>query len=512
MMGWMRMANVLRMLAISFAAFTASCSDFHAKEEQGGETHFLMECVEDGCPDELSCVCGVCTTTCANDDACSVLGDRAACEGTRLASLACGDEVPPAQVCDATCSSDAQCEAHGEGYECVHGRCRPEATATAVAMGDECPDGGCEDDSPLVLIVLDTSASMERQTNCVCTSAACSECLPRCSMEESQKNRWTQALEALTGTFDDFSCEAKDRALFGDAYDSKQELPYHEPRGVQRTDGILQTYAARARFGIATLDPTASYERDDQRSIEEYSFSMAADEAGVWSYPAPRDASEVETIGGRLVGSYRYPGCPHPYFMNTGIRNRDATSGALMIEMASDDDSATEEAIRQTLLAVRPYGGTPIAAALDDVRALFELDPDMSAERDNPKRAHVILITDGRPDDDYRANNCDCNEPESGKDNCAGMLRPEELASDMHCPYPTPERAALALRCGNSAACDAGFVSKLHVVGFALMDDDAAREKVDAIASWGGDEPAVFAKNSDELRAALASIIEGALD
>jgi hypothetical protein len=508
------MANVLRMLVISIAALTASCSDFHATEAEGGETHFLMDCAEDACPSELSCVCGVCTTTCANDTACSALGGRAACEGTKLASFACGDEVPPAQVCDATCSNDTQCEAHGDGYECIHGRCRPEAIAKAVAMDDECEDGGCEDGTdPLVLIVLDTSLSMERKADCECTSPACSECLPECSSDGSEKNRWAQTLEALTGTFDDFSCEAIDRETLVDTHDSNANVPHHEPRGVQRADGILQTFATRVRFGIATMDAIASYDRDQQRDILEYSFTAAADEAGLWSYPPAQDPSEVESrVGDRLAGSYRYPGCPQPYFMNTGIRNRDAAAGALIVETALDDESATEEAIRQTLLAVRPFGGTPIAAALDDVRALFELDPSMSAERDNPQRAHVLLITDGRPDGDYRANNCDCNEPESGKDGCAGLLREDESPSDMHCPYPTPERAALALRCGNSAACDTGFVSKLHVIGFAVSGDEIAREKVDAIAFAGDTERGAFANNGDELRAAIAAILDGIVE
>jgi hypothetical protein len=511
MIGRMRMTDVLRMLAISVAALTASCSEFHAKDEQGGETHFLKECSEDGCPNDLSCVCGVCTTTCANDGACSALGDQAACEGTSLSSFVCGDEVPPAQICDAMCSNDTQCEARGEGYECVNGRCRPEAIATAVAAHDECDDGGCEDtDDPLVLIVLDTSGSMERKTDCMCTTASCIECLPQCSADGSEKNRWTQALEPLTGTFDDFSCEAKERTD-PDTHDFMYQVPHHEPKGVQRADGILQTYATRVRFGIATMDAITSYGRDVQRSIEEYSFSMAAEEAGNWSYPAARDESEVESRPeGWPVGSYRYPGCPNPYFMNTGIRNRDATSGALTVELASGDESATEQAIRQTLLAVRPYGSTPIAAALDDVRALFELDPTMSAERDNPKRPHVILITDGRPDDDYRASNCDCNDPESGK-SCEGLLRSDEIASDMHCPYPTPEDAARALRCGASEACDAGLVSALHVVGFAISDDNVAREKMDAIASAGGTERSALVNSGSELRAALAAILDSIL-
>jgi hypothetical protein len=367
---------------------------------------------------------------------------------------------------------------------------------------------------PLVFIVLDTSVSMERLAECTCTTAHCSECLPECSAEGSEKNRWAFALEALTGTFDDFSCEAIERDTMVDTYDSTERIPYHAPKGRQRADGILQTYAARVRFGIATFDGIASYDRDEQRSIEEFGFAESADEAGLWSYPAAQNEESIEIRpDGWVVGSYRYPGCPHPYVMNTGIRGRDAKSGALIVDLEAGDTDWSVDAIRNTVLAARPSGGTPIAAALDDVRALFELDPSMSAERDDAsRRRHVILITDGAPDDDYRANNCDCNDPESGKDGCAGLLSEDEVASDMHCPYPKPEEAARALRCGAAEPCDAGVVDAVHVIGFAVTNNSVARAKVDEIANAGGTIAGVFAEDADELRAALATIIEGIVD
>jgi hypothetical protein len=321
-------------------------------------------------------------------------------------------------------------------------------------------------------------------------------------------------LEALTGTFDDFSCESIDRETLIDTYDSTVAIPYHAPKGSQRADGILQTYAARVRFGIATFDGIASYGRDEQRSIAEFSFAESADEAGLWSYPAAQNEESIEIRrDGRRAGSYRYPGCPHPYFMNTGIRSRDAESGALIVDLEAGDADSSVDAISRTVLAVRPFGYTPTGAALDDVRALFQLDPSMSAERDDAsRRRHVILITDGAPDDDYRANNCDCNDPESGKDGCAGLLREDEVASEMHCPYPRPEEAALALRCGSGEACDAGVVDAMHVIGFDISDNNVTRAKVDEIANAGGTTAGVFAEDADELRAALATIIEGIVD
>lgn len=215
------------------------------------------------------------------------------------------------------------------------------------------------------------------------------------------------------------------------------------------------------------------------------------------------------------VGTYRFPGCPHPYVMNTGIRSRDAESGALIVDLEAGDADSSVDAIMQTVFAVRPFGtgGTPTAAALDDLRALFELDLSMSAERADPsRRRHVILITDGRPDDDYRASNCDCNDPKSGKDSRAGLLEGDEIASEMHCPYPKAEQAARTLRCGSGETCGGGVFETVHVVGFDVADDLVARMQLDLIADAGGTTAGVFVGDGDELRTALASIIEGIVD
>ena len=86
------------------------------------------------------------------------------------------------------------------------------------------------DATPLVMVLVDTSASMERLSNCACTSASCDECLPDCS--KAVRNRWAEMLEVLTGTFDDFSCEALDRtAENGATYDLGFAMPVSPPVG-----------------------------------------------------------------------------------------------------------------------------------------------------------------------------------------------------------------------------------------------------------------------------------------
>src|SRR5690349_19806281 len=74
---------------------------------------------------------------------------------------------------------------------------------------------------PYLMLVIDSSGSMERLPACTCTTPGCEECLPNCTLpnvtpgnippkdaagHELKKNRWAVTLEALTGTFNDFQC------------------------------------------------------------------------------------------------------------------------------------------------------------------------------------------------------------------------------------------------------------------------------------------------------------------
>jgi hypothetical protein len=500
------MTHVLRALTLSVVALAASCSDFHAKEQEGGETHFLRECLWGACPEGLSCICGVCTIACEDDDTCTGLGERAACRDTESKSLSCEGESPTLQICDATCSSDEQCGALGADYRCIENRCRAKSIDEDRSKAD-----------PLVMIVLDTSASMERKAGCECTTFSCIECLPACGTEGSEKNRWAHALEALTGTFEDFSCEAKTRDDEG-AYDFAYSIPYHQPTGAQQADGIVRTYADRVRFGVATFDGIASYDRDaSQLAPDEFSFSRSAGQDGLWSYPAVESIEELE-VGphGFQAGLYRYPGSPHPYLMNTGIRGRDAESGALTIAERRGADEAAVDRIEQTLRAIRPFGTAPIAAALDDVRWLFEKDPALASERMHAEREHhLILITDGEPDDDYRLLGCGCFDDGNADDCGDGLL---EVPAEMTCPYPSPSQAARQLRCGVSQECEGGAFDSVHLIGWAEGGlswadggEPGTAQLVEAMAIAGGGTSRIV-EDGAELRSALAAVLDSIVD
>lgn len=496
-----------RLLAASTAMLVASCSAFHGKNQEGGETHFLKGCTEGACPSGLECICGVCTASCESNDACGSLGQSAGCRDMEPASALCESTQPPSgQVCDAPCTSNAQCATLGEGYQCVARRCRAEGVATEVIEEHACSD--CEGD-PLVMIVLDTSGSMENITDCECTTARCEECMPKCSAETPEKNRWTELLEALVGTFETFMCEAVPRDE-ASAYDFGYSVPYHAPQGVQRSDGLFREYGDRLRFGLATFDGIQSYDKAPQLGLEEFSFTKSAGQAGLWSYPAIESAEQLEARwDGFQAGVYRYPGCPQPFVMNTGIRGPDAESGALVVMERPGLSEPALSALEANMLNVRPYGSTPIAAALDDVRWLFERDPMLSEERAHPERPrHLILITDGSPDDDYRSAGCACFEDGDSSDCSLGSL---EAPLDMHCPYPTVTEAARRLRCGSDDDCDAGPFDAVHIVGLSLDSDELAVSALQDMAAASAGSLA-FARDGDELRNALSELLDAILD
>ena len=206
-------------LAALVTCTLAAC--FKSEPRVGSETHFMQLCSDDTCGDGLQCICGVCTEACKSDDACKDLADGASCESADADSKACGDSVPPARTCDARCERDADCKSLGSQFACMNGGCRERAKMSAGGTGSEpstvgtttsqCSGSECSlADAPLVMLLVDTSGSMERLPSCECTTPGCRECLPNCAQQD--RARWTLLLEALTGSYGaDYSCDALDR-------------------------------------------------------------------------------------------------------------------------------------------------------------------------------------------------------------------------------------------------------------------------------------------------------------
>ncbi len=465
--------RVLSLLCLALLA--SGCADTHTPAF-GGETHFL---------------------SCERDSDCEVLGGGFVCgaggtcesDGASIASAdeCTGDECVPAPSAD----GEAAIDSAGAG--------------AAPCTGDDCPVTTAQ---PLVMLVVDSSGSMERLPDCQCATPGCEECLPRCGAAPgSQRNRWAVMLEALTGRFDGFTCATLPRtADNGMTYDAGYYLPYNRPEGDQQDDGALDTFAEELRFGVATFDAWDTYVGAPPLvAALEFDLGTSRGRDGMWSY----DPAEVLARAGRLDpeqhGMFFYPNCAEPYFMDTGIRSAIAEEGALRVAHDPGEAMAVNQAIQRDLLTVRPYGGTPIAASFEDLDTYLRDDPDSAHEReemDTPR--HVVLLTDGYPDDDYRQFGCNCREDQEPDDPnfCGG---PSNDPNMMQCPYRTPEDAARVLRCGRGATCDDGIVDRVHVVGLAVSDPIVV-DRLDAIARAGGSEEARLAGDTAGLREALTQV------
>jgi hypothetical protein len=103
-----------------------SCGGTTGGPTNGSESHFLDSCGAAGCPDGLSCLCGVCTRRCGSAEECTPLS-----AGARCVEL---DDIPSAKdceslsltesVCDQPCSANAACAVLGASFDCVQGVCR----------------------------------------------------------------------------------------------------------------------------------------------------------------------------------------------------------------------------------------------------------------------------------------------------------------------------------------------------------------------------------------------------
>ncbi|MEY4579663.1 MAG: hypothetical protein RL701_4366, partial [Pseudomonadota bacterium] len=195
---------------------------------------------------------------------------------------------------------------------------------------------------PFVMLVTDTSGSMEYLPGCKCTTKGCTECLPDCALSNldplnlpKKKNRWSMVLEALTGQFIDYQCLPLERTVDnGMTYDLDYSLPYTRPwvcpngdrlcaypgtdvLPIQRENGLLDNYNGRIRFGLATFDGMRTYTgASDLVYEEEFNVALSNGAQGSYSYG-----------GGKRV---HYPGCAKDYMIDSGIRSPTAPEGGLI--------------------------------------------------------------------------------------------------------------------------------------------------------------------------------------
>lgn len=487
-----RASGVLWVLA---ALGCASC--FRTNSQVGGETHFLA---------------------CKKTADCAELGAGFACSAGRCEQTGGASSQVAAGKGDA--GTDQRKAAPGN----VSGTCTasgPSACQSTTGSADAgaflCLQGSCDPArEPLVLLLVDTSGSMERRSSCPCSTPSCNECLPNCGLHE--KSRWIEALEALTGTYTDYGCQVLDRTEEnGRIYDLGYYLPHTAPRGDQAEDGLLDVYVDHLRIGLATFDSMDTYVGAGPLvAASDFNSQLSESAAGLWSYnPEAVLHGPVLLANGFSTGTFQYPNTTTAYVMDTGVRGPHAGEGMLLLATDPALASAVNAEIQGQLRTLWPFGGTPIAAALDDLYYYLAKDPAAEPERALGLPRYVVLITDGSPDDDYRSYDCDCAQKESSRDAnyCGG---PPNDPSVMHCPYPTAVEAARRLRCGDGDACDGGAVQSVYVVSYALEDLSGLpvapsvepNPVLDAIAAAGGTTAAHVASDGEGLRAELSAIFD----
>ncbi|MCA9578066.1 MAG: PilC/PilY family type IV pilus protein [Polyangiales bacterium] len=371
---------------------------------------------------------------------------------------------------------------------------------------------------PAVMLLIDSSGSMEYVGNCECTTLTCRECMTDCSAATPQRNRWANVLEVLTGEWTNYTCTTDPvrtgTGPSGTVYTGQYDVDYYlshavHPYGTTQADnGILDTYVDRVKFGLMTFDTHPTY-IPYGALIPHASFNETLSNGveGAFSY-GPSEG-------------FRYFGCPdnNDRRVNSGSRSETATAGRLVsvgFESAtpgvpSDDHTVINAAIQATLNTpgLRPHGGTPVAAMFEDLEYYFANHPDVRPSNGvtgDPYRAcrqrFAILLTDGRPNMDFRGHPYYCEHyggTESGGVVSGGVDR---------CPYDTPETTAARLTDAS------GPLDGLYVIGMNIRTNDTdARTTLNAIATAGetcptsGGDCARFPSTAADLRVDFEEIL-----
>ncbi len=336
---------------------------------------------------------------------------------------------------------------------------------------------------PNVLLLVDTSGSMEYTTS--------SNTFPVCRYDAnglipappttSDKSRWIDLLEVMTGSIVNYDCQSIDRGsaafkaeykvlstLPNSPYDFLYSNPYHRPMSGgcvvgpgtwdpsnpavfsstsfnyhafnntasscgfnQSPDGILDAFQSGIRFGLMTFDTDPS---PDQGELGTYSYVVGPAHFGLptgCTTPSPME------VGARNASAPPWEGRLIPF--------GDPSPGSL-------DYQTKNQQIQQVLRASRPYGATPIAGMMSDARDFLWNDTTFDLVNTSQKFGPasdpygacrdtvLLLMTDGQPNMDLRGH-------------CTGS----------GCPFQLPEDIAADLMSGSVHPA-----VKTFVIGFAL--------------------------------------------
>lgn len=363
---------------------------------------------------------------------------------------------------------------------------------------------------PHVMLLVDTSGSMERKPDCICTTPACLECLPVCSAGAYEQNRWAIVAQALTGEFSPYECNADTRigGIYAGQYDEGYFLPHIQlPQeigtytGTQGGNGILDTYLERIKFGLMTFDAIGTLS-DQPPLVLESTFTTA-----------PFPSESLGTKGMYSYGAnkpFSFPGATATYMINNGARSASAPEGGLVSVGADSTASmtSTNAAIQATILGdsglgknpLRPFGATPTAALVEDLQEFLQTDADITQKTADPgpgdpyygcRPRSAVLITDGFPNGDMRGSPVECE--------MLGLP-----VGSTGCPYREVSDTVADM-------IASGELDNFYVIGFALDGDPAQVAAVEAllddIALVGDTDEAYLVANRAELVSALSLIL-----
>lgn len=371
------------------------------------------------------------------------------------------------------------------------------ALAVALAVGApglaaaQSPD--IREIRPVVMMLVDTSGSMEYELG---SRSGPGGSFPTCTgngTAGSTHSRWTALLSAMTGSWENYYCRTVDRSGFVGAPDQHYVLDYHQPFGTsQRTDGILDVYLDRVKFGLMTYDNIFGLDIGGPSNLLMVPPTT-------W---ASRSADVVGALGDYSYGPARdvsFPGCGGTFMVNAGARREAMGSesfGGSLISVGTDldDHRVINARVQAAMLAARPFGSTPTAALLDDFLHYLRNDPDVASSTvgttGDPYAAcrsrYGILITDGQPTDPFRTMGC----------GTAGYT----------CPYRQPSEIAADLCAWDGAQCT-GPLDGLFVVGYEVNDASASL-LLDDIAMEGGTGSSYLASDQAALLASLSAVLD----
>ena len=266
----------------------------------------------------------------------------------------------------------------------------------------------------------------------------------------------------------------------------------NEFRLLQADDGLMDVFREKARFGLMTFDSLP----DRRTGYANNGVDAEGGLQGHWSYYNGWDQNGPNYAKGKPEL------CSTNQDIEVGVRNPTAPpwEGRLIAfgDPAADlsQVSKRNEQIQQAILAVRPYGATPMAGMLSDAEHFFFYDTTQDKADPNGKplgpyndpyvlggcrQQFIILLTDGIPNLDLRPG-CANNAPG---------------APDGTCPFSEPSAVAKRL-----ATADPTRKVRTFVVGFALSSADAGGPiPLDCKTLTGKDDAACFNPKTDGVRA-----------